>query len=238
MAAGNAISDCINAVMPCYMIYSGAGRGGLAASSEEVEDPQHVEPHLLLLPRLPEEIRRMVDGRSSDRVRGWRGEITVGVIVEFAADLAEWPLLIGQGSQGCVAHHDDQPRRDQGDMLLNKGTANRNLVVSWTAVIRWSPKDSIADVDFGAVQAAGKEDVVEQFAALSAEGNAVDIFVGPRCFPDQHDVALWIAVSEDRLSGAEFEWTAVEGVDSGAELGEVGGGVGEKAGGITMGGRC
>src|SRR5216684_1806801 len=56
----------------------------------------------------------------------------------------------------------------------------------------------------------GRHHAIEQLAGAADERKALQIFVAPRCYPDEHQPRLRIAVRENQLGGGRLQGAPVE----------------------------
>src|SRR4029079_4514847 len=126
-------------------------------------------------------------------------------------------LLARELLRRVVAERRDNLRPDQLDLLEEPRLALLLLVRQRVAVARRTALQRVRDVDVGTRQADSGEQLVQEFARLADERDALLVFVEGRRLPDEHQVGVRVAVPEDDLRPGLAEGAARAGRGFGPE---------------------
>ena len=101
--------------------------------------------------------------------------------------------LSGKGSQGT-----DDSGLNGLDLSLQKRKTGGDLIRFGITVLRGSAFDDIGNVDFFTLEIDRLDDLGQQLPGLSNKGSALDVFIVPGTFSDEHQDSPFISFSEDK----------------------------------------
>src|SRR5262249_44650251 len=124
---------------------------------------------------------------------------------------------------GCgPAEENDDGRRHQLNLALEKRTARLGFLGRGGAVARRTPVDDVGDVSVALGEPDRGQHSVEQLSRAPDKRLALQILIAPGCLADQHQRRLWPAAIKTQVLGGGLKAAAVEGSKPGAELFEIG----------------
>src|SRR5262245_10824242 len=124
-------------------------------------------------------------------------------IEDVSAQPRDRRLDLEQRLRGERPERDDDLRLDRVDLPEKKGLAGRDFVRLRIAVARRTALDHVRDVDVGAREADGLDDLRQQLAGAPDERLALLVFIGTRRLADEHELGARIADAEDDLLAAK-----------------------------------
>ena len=142
-------------------------------------------------------------------------------VIPAAAQPRDPGALAEQALGGDAADAYQDPRPHQGDVPVDEGPAQGDLLARRVPVSGRPPEQDIADAGAAAVASDGREHAVEQSPGGADEGQAAAVFLRPGRLADQHQVGARIAVREHRRLRRALEGASVERGDRFGEGGDV-----------------
>ena len=118
----------------------------------------------------------------------------------LAAQLADRPLEPQHRLQGRGTHQHQHLGLDQGDLLLEPGTAGGQFQGRRLAVAGGTALHGVADVGVHVAVEAGRcQQLIQQLARTPHKGLAELVLLGPRGLTDQHQPRLGVAAAKHDL---------------------------------------
>ena len=128
--------------------------------------------------------------------------------LHLAVDSRDSSLLPGEKLRREVAQSGDDLGLDELDLAKQMALAGLDLVGHGIAVARRAAFQDIGHEDQVPTEPDPGEELVEELPRLADERKALLVLVEARCFADEHQVGVRVAVSEDDLRPAFRETAA------------------------------
>ena len=157
----------------------------------------------------------VLDAKQIGRVNGDKHAAVALPLQDFAANLGDCDGPSQHPAGGCGAERHDQIGVDDRTLLVEPPAAALDLVsvgalveATLSALFELEVFDRIGDEDFDAIKPRICDRPIKHMASRPDEGTPLQIFIIPRLFPHEHDVAVVGTFTGDHLGRILIERAA------------------------------